>query len=50
MPHDDRKGRHYYTRKPRPVKPEYSSDDPCGRHGEWSGRHEAGAAWEVDQH
>ncbi len=32
-PHDDRKGHHYYIRMRRPVKPEYSSDDPCGHHG-----------------
>src|SRR6266705_536488 len=30
--HDDRKGHHYYTPMPRPAKPEYSSDDPCGHH------------------
>ena len=31
--HDDPCGHHYYTRIPRPAKPEYSSDDPCGHHG-----------------
>ena len=30
--HDDRKGHHYYIRMRQPVKPSYSSDDPCGYH------------------
>src|SRR6266699_6605220 len=52
--HDDRKGRHYYTRSERRFarsnddvhtsegsKNVYSSDDPCGRHGR--GHHGMGA-------
>src|SRR6266516_2681471 len=32
--YDDRKGRHYYTPAWRAEAYVYSSDDPCGRHGE----------------
>jgi len=38
-PHDGRKGHHYYTTPSLADTGVYSSDGPCGHHGERKGHH-----------